>query len=289
MWRGRAMMAERGSAMEPTDLPEPAASAGQGDRLEYLIARLRDERPELAGLQTPVSVPERFELFRSLVNVRQPIPADAAFLRTQDSLLQQVIAEAGITEADDLPTCERDGRLALWQGDITTLRVDAIVNATNSALLGCFIPGHHCIDNAIHTFAGVQLRAECDRIVRQRGHAEPTGDATITPAFNLPADYVIHTVGPIVEDKPDARQALQLESCYRSCLDEAARAECASVAFCCISTGEFRFPRKPAAKLAVRTVRRWLDASPEAGVKRVVFDVLLDEDAQAYQEEMAAL
>ena len=172
-----------------------------------------------------------WERFRALVNTREPLPAPPEFLAVQDRFLQGLIAQAGITDAATLPPCPADPRLALWRGDITRLAADAIVNAANSGMLGCWIPGHHCIDNAIHTYAGVQLRLECARLMREQGCEEPTGRAKATPAFNLPARMIIHTVGPIANGSPTAAHRTQLAQCYRSCLDAAAQHACRTIAF----------------------------------------------------------
>ena len=179
-------------------------------------------------------------------------------------------------------------RLVLWQGDITRLAVDAIVNAANSALLGCFVPGHRCIDNVIHSAAGLQLREACAVLMRAQGHDEPTGRAKITPGFNLPARYVLHTVGPIIapdsrgQYAPTEKDAARLAACYRSCLGLAREQGLRSVAFCCISTGEFHYPKRAAAEIAIRTVRDWLTET--GGGMKVVFNVFLDEDAAIYRE-----
>ena len=220
--------------------------------------------------------------FRALVNVRPPWPAPEGFLALQDELLQGMIAEAGVHGAGDATTSPLDPRLRLWRGDITTLSADAIVNAANSQMLGCWAPLHYCIDNAIHTFAGVQLRIECARIMEQQGHEEPTGRAKVTPAYNLPAKRVIHTVGPIANGHPTDLHREQLASCYTSCLDAAAAEDLRSVAFCCISTGVFGFPQREAAAIAVRTVREWLDAR-DSGIT-VVFNVFGEQDERIYRE-----
>ncbi|MBQ3340096.1 MAG: protein-ADP-ribose hydrolase [Atopobiaceae bacterium] len=246
-----------------------------------LIPALCDERGVELGLGEDAATDELFSVFRALVNTRPPVPADPGWLSVQDELLQGMIAEAGVTRVEDIPPVAADPRLRLWRGDITTLTADAIVNAANSQMLGCWAPGHHCIDNAIHTFAGVQLRAECARIMDAQGHEEPTGLAKITPAYNLPSRHVIHTVGPIAQGRPTARHRLQLAQCYRSCLDLAAKGGLRSVAFCCISTGIFGFPQVEAAQIAVRTVREWLDAHEGSGVT-VVFNVFGDVDEAIY-------
>ncbi len=253
----------------------------QQERRRWLIDALLSEMPGYRSEVFPFTADRQWRLLRSLMNVRPPMPADEEFLRVQDAFLRQMTAEKGVTDAAALPACPGDGRLALWQGDITTLRCDAIVNAANSALLGCFSPCHGCIDNMIHTMAGVQLRLACDALMQAQGHEEPTGRAKITPGFNLPAKYVLHTVGPIVDGPLTAEHERLLASCYRSCLDLAAENGCGSVAFCCISTGVFSFPNRRAAEIAVETVRAWLNGTGSG--MRVVFNVFRDEDRDIYR------
>lgn len=257
-----------------------AATMTQSQRAAFLVQKLLDERPEMAGAVMPDAFADRFDLYRALVNMRAPLPVSDDFLQVQDAMLAQMACDKGIVDAGALAPCSLDGRLALWQGDITALRVDAIVNAANAALLGCFIPGHHCIDNAIHTFAGVQLRAACNELMQRQGAPEPTGSAKITSAFNLPARFVVHTVGPITDGHPTVAQEHQLADCYTSCLRAAEGAGCASIAFCCISTGEFRYPGDLAARTAVDAVRAYLDAG--SAIERVVFNVFLDRDRVLY-------
>ena len=220
--------------------------------------------------------------FRALVNTRPPWYTDEAFLAEQDELLQGIIAEAGIHGIDEAAPSPADGRIRLWRGDITTLSADAIVNAANSQMLGCWAPGHHCIDNAIHTYAGVQLRAECARIMELQGYEEPTGRAKITGAYNLPAKRIVHTVGPIANGHPTNLHREQLASCYSSCLDRAAAEGLRSIAFCCISTGVFGFPQREAAQIAVDTVQEWLGVNDSAMV--VVFNVFSGEDERIYRD-----
>jgi O-acetyl-ADP-ribose deacetylase (regulator of RNase III) len=236
---------------------------------------LSDE--DLAALEDAL-----FNQFRALVNTREPKPATERFLAVQDRMLRTRIEYAGITQADDLPPVPIDSRISLWRGDITTLAADAIVNAANDQLLGCWVPGHYCIDNAIHTFAGIQLRADCARIMAAQGHAEPTGLAKITPAYNLPAHYVIHTVGPIAAGHPSARDCELLAQSYNSCLDVAAERGCHSIAFCCISTGVFGFPQEAAARIATDTVRAWLDAH-DCDI-HVIFNVFSAQDERIYHD-----
>ena len=247
-----------------------------------LVPALCDERGMEAGPGEGATTDELFSAFRALVNTRPPIPADSGWLAMQDELLRGMIADAGVTHVEDIPPVAADSRLRLWRGDITTLAADAITNAANSQMLGCWVPGHHCIDNAIHTFAGVQLRRTCAELMEVQGHEEPTGLAKITPAYNLPARHVIHTVGPIAQGRPTARHRLQLAQCYRSCLDLATRSGLTSVAFCCISTGVFGFPQEEAAEIAVRTVREWLDTHEDAGIA-VFFNVFGDTDEAIYR------
>ena len=226
----------------------------QEQRADFLIRWLLNEREEYENLEIPVSSAEKRRLLRSLINVRPPIPASSEFLTVQDAYLQERLAERGVTRIEDLSPV-RPG-IYLWQGDITTLAADAIVNAANSQMLGCFVPCHGCIDNAIHTYAGVQLRTECASIMAGQ-EAEPTGSAKITKAYNLPCRYVLHTVGPIIYGSVTETDRKLLADCYRSCLELASAYGLRSVAFCCISTGEFHFPNRLAAEIAIKTVGEW--------------------------------
>ena len=251
----------------------------QEERLDYLIWALAAEEPKYAGLKVPADTEEKKRLLRALFNLRPPRAAGERLLAVQDADLKEELSARGAVPADELASAAGDG-ICLWQGDITTLAADAVVNAANSALLGCFVPCHRCIDNAIHTYAGIQLRLACHEIMRRQGHAEPAGGAKITSAFNLPSRYVIHTVGPIVDGEPTGRDCAELASCYRSCLKLAKENKLRSVAFCCISTGEFRFPNEAAAKIAVETVREFL-REKNAGM-RVIFNVFKDIDREIY-------
>ena len=250
----------------------------QEERLDYLIKTLATEQPRYAGLELPADRGEKRALLRALFNLRPPLPADERLLSVQDEYLAEELRARGTTLAAELAPLSGD--ICLWQGDITTLAADAVVNAANSAMLGCFVPCHRCIDNAIHTYAGIQLRLACHELMERQGHEEPTGGAKITPAFNLPSRYVIHTVGPIVYASLTRRERDELASCYRSCLKLAKENGLKSVAFCCISTGEFRFPNAAAAQIAVDTVREFLK---EEGVgMRVIFNVFKDIDREIY-------
>ena len=250
----------------------------QSEKRHLLIQTLLKERPEYRDMGIPADADGQRQLLRGLMNIRAPQYIDADFLRVQDSYLQAEAEAKGITDAADL-TPMRPG-LYLWQGDITTLRCDAIVNAANSGMTGCYIPNHRCIDNAIHTFAGVELRLACEALMEKQGHPEPTGQAKITPAFNLPCRYVLHTVGPIIRGRVTARDRELLASCYRSCLELAAENGLESVAFCCISTGEFHFPNELAAEIAVQTVCEFLQK--QTSVSKVIFNVFKDFDKEIY-------
>lgn len=234
--------------------------------LQLLLAETGEQAP------IPDTLADKQRLLRALMNVRKPAPPSDELLTAQDKELQRQRDEKGVVAFVE-------PGLHLWQGDITRLQVDAIVNAANSQLLGCFVPLHACIDNAIHSAAGIQLRCACHDLMRMQGHNEPTGRARITPGFNLPARYVLHTVGPIIPDgRPTLEQVAQLASCYRACLDLAEEHALRSVAFCCISTGVFRFPQRLAAETAIRTVRQY----PRQHVQTIVFNVFTDTDYALY-------
>ena len=247
------------------------------NRLDFLIDYLLKEDPQYSEMQIPSVLQGKRDLFRALRNVRWPKPVSEEFLSLQDEELQAQLNEKGIVELPDVP-------MQIWQGDITRLKVDAIVNAANSQMLGCFHPLHKCIDNAIHSAAGVQLREECHQLMLQQGHEEPTGQAKITKAYNLPCKYVIHTVGPIIPNGiPTEFQKEQLASCYRNIMACADENNLESVAFCCISTGEFRFPNELAAEIAIKTVSDYLSTHPNTSLKHIVFNVFKDVDKEIYQ------
>lgn len=219
-------------------------------------------------------------LLRGLMNVRMPQNANAEFLTVQDAYLKEETERKTITRLLDLKPVQEG--IYLWQGDITALECDAIVNAANSGMTGCYVPNHRCIDNCIHTFAGVQLRLECARIMLEQGYEEPTGQAKITKAYNLPCNYILHTVGPIIQGKLTKRDEELLASCYRSCLELAEINRIRSIAFCCISTGEFHFPNQKAAEIAVQTV---MEYRRKTGSRmEVIFNVFKDLDKEIYGE-----
>lgn len=250
----------------------------QAEKRLFLIKALIRERSQ--DIVIPVRTPDQKRLLRSLMNVRPPWPVSEEFLRIQDEYLQAELLEKDITSLADLTPMWED--LYLWQGDITTLKCDAIVNAANSQMLGCFYPCHGCIDNAIHTYSGIQLRLACASLMEKQRHEEPTGKAKITPAYNLPCKFVVHTVGPIIEGKPSKRDEELLASCYRSCLRLAEDSGAKSVAFCCISTGEFHFPNERAAEIAIEAVKTYKQGT-QSEIK-VIFNVFKEIDLHIYQK-----
>lgn len=246
----------------------------QEERRLWLIQALAVERG--GDLEIPKGMDAQNQLLRALFNVRPPMPVSGEFLQVQDAYLQEEICRKGITDHRSLQPVQPG--VYLWQGDITTLKCGAIVNAANPQMLGCFMPRHGCIDNAIHTFAGVQLRLECAEIMGKQGHEEPTGTAKMTGAYNLPCDSILHTVGPIVSGEVTPQDEKLLEDCYGSCLELAQKKGIKSVAFCCVSTGVFRFPNRRAAEIAVETVRKY------RGGMEVIFNVFKDRDYEIYRE-----
>ncbi len=253
------------------------------EQIQFLNETLLDEMPQYRreAKRVPRNAEEQRTFLRCLMNVREPGALSERFLKAQDELLSREREEKGVVHVAELPPVPVDERLVLWQGDITRLDADAIVNAANSALLGCFRPGHNCIDNVIHSAAGLQLREECAAIMRTQGHEEPTGKAKITKGYNLPARHVLHTVGPIIDGLLTDRDRELLASCYHACLKLAEENGLKSVAFCCISTGVFRFPKDEAARIAVSTVREYLKTG---GMEKIVFCVHGDENLRIYQK-----
>ena len=246
----------------------------------YLINKLIIENEDYKGLKIPGNTDEQKRLLRSLFNMRRPGKIGEEFLKVQDEYLQEAIKEKGITDLEELTPIE-DG-IYLWKGDITTLKCDAIVNAANSGMTGCYVPCHGCIDNCIHTYAGIQLRNACEDIMEKQGHEEATGNVKITPAFNLPCKYVLHTVGPIIGGSLTRKDEELLASCYRSCLKVADENGAASIAFCCISTGEFHFPNERAAEIAVNTVCEY--RKDRGNGIEVIFNVWKDIDYEIYRK-----
>ena len=261
----------------------------QSERLSYLVEAFKEDSAEYRNIETPRDDRDKRVLLRSLMNIRMPKRLPDEVLRVQDEYLAERAKETGVVTADEIPTV-RDG-VSIWQGDITRLAVDAIVNAANSQMLGCFAPMHTCIDNCIHTFAGVQLRCECDRQMKLlRGkygpaYEQPTAVPMLTDGFNLPAKKVVHIVGPIVAGRLTPEHERLLADCYRNTLDLCAENGLRTVAFCCISTGVFRFPNERAAEIAVKTVTEWLGKHP-GKVDKVIFNVFKDEDRKYYEQEL---
>lgn len=264
----------------------------QAERLFFLINELIKEDKRYKNLEIPDSYLEKTRLLRSLMNVRMPKETSKEFLKVQDEYLSNVALEKGIIKLEDILTAEEEDplsslpfkdKISIWQGDITRLKVDAIVNAANSQMLGCFAIGHRCIDNEIHSAAGIQLRQECYEIMKKQGHEEETGMAKITKAYNLPCKHVIHTVGPIVGSRLTKELEEDLRSCYRSCLECAVKNEVRNIAFCCISTGEFHFPNDRAAEIAMETVIEFLKEN-ESKIDRIIFNVFKDLDNEIYRE-----
>jgi O-acetyl-ADP-ribose deacetylase (regulator of RNase III) len=263
----------------------------QSQRLLFLTNELINEGDRYKDLEIPDSYLDQTRLLRSLMNVRMPKKISEEFLHIQDEFLSNIVKEKGIVKLTDIPTVAEEypssslsfkEKISIWQGDITRLEVDAIVNAANSQMLGCFAPCHGCIDNAIHSAAGIQLRDECFQIMQQQGHEEKTGIAKVTNAYNLPCKHVIHTVGPIVVGGVTRELEEDLRSCYWSCLECAVENEVRTIAFCCISTGEYHFPNDKAAKIAMETVIQFLSESEEK-IDRVIFNVFKDLDDRIYR------
>lgn len=252
----------------------------QINRLDFLIDSFLAESNHYKDIIIPDDIKSKKELLRGLLNVRKPSFVNKKILKIQDEYLKHELYNRNIVSINDLKPVYNN--IYLWKGDITTLEVDAIVNAANSEMLGCFIPNHGCIDNAIHTYAGIQLRNRCQELMKKQGHAEPMGVATITDAYNLPSKYIIHTVGPIISEELTTQDCALLESCYHSCLKKALENEIESIAFCCISTGEFHFPNDMAAEIAVNTVNTYLkDCEKEL---KVVFNVFKEIDYEIYNK-----
>ena len=245
------------------------------EKLNYLISYLLSERNDM-DISIPTDSKEKFDLYRSLVNIRSAKKISAEYLKAEDEFLQKMTAQKGITDIADLQPVEEN--IYLWKGDITTLKCGAIVNAANSGMTGCYRPCHNCIDNCIHTFAGVRLRLKCAEMMKAQGHEEPTGTAKITSAYDLPCQYVIHTVGPIVQGRLTEKHCELLKSCYQSCLKLAVLNGIKSIAFCCISTGVFGFPQDKAAEIAVQTVREFLLTHDI----EVIFNVFTEKDYKIY-------
>ncbi|MFR4102688.1 MAG: protein-ADP-ribose hydrolase [Streptococcus sp.] len=250
--------------------------------ITYLIGELKKENLELHDLIVPEELEKKQRLLRALFNTRKPMAASTQFLTIQDLYLQVRKGERGIVQLNTLRPIPQDDQIYIWKGDITKLEVDAIVNAANKTLLGCMKPLHDCVDNAIHTYAGVQLRQSCYELILEQGYEEPVGMAKITPAYNLPSAFVIHTVGPKIENQPTQIDEDLLAKCYLSVLALAEKNNIESIAIPCISTGAFNFPKQKAAAIAIQTVKDFIKDSTT--VKKVIFNVFDDDNLSIYQE-----
>ena len=271
----------------------------QQERLAYLLYEMQQDMKEYQGTEIPEDYDNRKKTLRGFMNMRMPKPVSEEVLHIWDEFLQEEVKERGIVELRDIPTIKRKygsihpfgEKLSVWKGDITRLKVGAIVNAANSQLLGCFIPCHNCIDHVIHSASGIQLREECYSIMQKKraelgeDYEEPVGTAVLTKGYNLPADYVIHTVGPIVENKLNSELCEQLQSCYENVLKCAVENGIRSVAFCCISTGEFCFPNEMAANIAVETVSEFLEENSDK-FDRIIFNVFKEIDLELYKNRL---
>ena len=252
-------------------------------QIQKLNQILLEELPQYKeqAQRIPPDAASQRSLLRGLMNLRPPLPLRKDYLALQDELLCSERDEKGVVAIESLPTTA-DRRIVLWQGDITRLAADAIVNAANSGMTGCYRPNHNCIDNCIHSAAGAQLRLYCQQLMNDQGHEEAAGLAKITPAFNLPSAYVIHTVGPIVDGKLTNEHKKLLADCYRSCLTLAEQYQIRTIAFPCISTGVFGFPQEPAAQIAIQTVRDFL--AKHSQIEKVVLNVFKDRDYDIYRQ-----
>lgn len=270
----------------------------QNERLDYLVEQFKEDSVQCRDLETPADPAGKKRILRSLMNIRMPRRMAPSVLAVQDEYLKERNRENGIVQISDIPTIADQGSrhphadcISIWQGDITRLATDAIVNAANSQMLGCFIPMHTCIDNCIHTYAGIQLRAECDRQMRilrskyGQDYEQPTAVPMLTDGYNLPAKKVVHIVGPTVTGRLTKDLEEDLADCYRNTLDLCLENDIRSVAFCCISTGVFHFPNRKASEIAARTVTDWLDQHPGA-MERVIFNVFKEEDKKYYEQEL---
>ena len=270
----------------------------QKERLDYLVEQFKEDSVQYRDLETPADAAGKKRILRSLMNIRMPKMLPSSVLAVQDEYLQERNRENGIVTLNEIPTIASQGsrhafaeKISIWQGDITRLAVDAVVNAANSQMLGCFVPMHTCIDNCIHTYAGVQLREECNQKMKELrtkygpDYEQPTAVPMLTDGYNLPAKKVIHIVGPIVSGRLTKDLEQDLADCYRNTLDLCLENGIRSVAFCCISTGVFHFPNRRAAEIAVKTVTDWLSMHPDA-MERVIFNVFKEEDKNYYEQEL---
>ena len=250
--------------------------------LDFLLKILISEHNE--EIEIPKKYEEKKKLFRALRNIRPPKPINKKFLKVQDSFLTKDTESKNLIGASEIKSIKSNDKIALWQGDITLLKSDAIVNACNNRLLGCFIPLHNCIDNIIHSAAGIQLRNDCNDIMKNQGHYEENGKAKITLAYNLPSKYVIHTVGPQIINKLCEKDCKELSSCYSSSLMLAEEYNIKFIAFPCISTGVYNFPEEIAAQIAIKTVENYFKENNDSKIEKVIFDVFTERSCYIYKK-----
>ena len=258
------------------------------EKLDFLIGYLLNENKNIKIERIPQNITEKKKLYRSLCNIREAKPISEEYLQKENEYLQEELKKKYITKVQSILPIKKSklgNKICLWKGDITTLEIDAIVNAANSQGLGCFIPCHKCIDNQINTFAGISLRLECNKIMKEKDYFLHTGNAFITKGYNLPAKYVIHTVGPIIYNEVTEKEELQLVNCYTSSLELAIKNGVRTIAFPCISTGEFKFPKEEACKLAILTVENFLEEYRE-DFDKIVFNVYGEEDYKIYERNL---
>ena len=264
------------------------------EKLDYLIDYLLRENIEIDVKKLPTDINEKKNLYRSLCNIRAPKPISEEYLKLENEYLQEELQKKEITEIANVKTIQDNfpnsslkykDKICLWQGDITTLKIDAIVNAANSQGLGCFLPCHKCIDNQIHTFAGIELRLECNKIMKEKKYELRTSETIITKAYNLPSKYIIHTVGPIIYDELTDLKRKQLADCYINSLELAIKNEIRTIAFPCISTGEFRFPKEEACKIAILAIEEFLKEHRDS-FDKIVFNVYGKDDYEIYERNI---
>lgn len=245
------------------------------NKLDYLLRYLLKEKPIVNSI--PNNDEEKKNLWRTLCNIREPKAISNEFIKIEDEFLQEELKSKNVTNADNI---KANNRISLWQGDITKLKIDCIINAANSQGLGCFQPLHNCIDNQIQTYAGIQMRLECNEYMKTINYNLPTGEAFITKGYNLPSKYVIHTVGPIIQFRVTQKEEKELSDCYINSLKLAIEKGIKTVAFPCISTGVFRFPKDKACEIAIKSVKEFVKENKT--IEKVIFNVFSDEDYNIY-------
>lgn len=256
------------------------------EKLDFLIHYLIKENKNIDIKELPQNIKDKKRLYRSLCNIREPLPISKEYIKIENKFLKEENKVKGIIKSKGIVSLinYKGTKICLWKGDITTLNVDAIVNAANSQGLGCFIPCHKCIDNAIHSASGIELRLECNQVMKEIGTLQ-TGKVFITKAYNLPSKYIIHTVGPIIYENVTEKEISELKNCYINSLKIAKEKNIKVIAFPCISTGEFRFPKDLASKVAVETIKEYL-STKEKYFEKIIFNVFLEEDYNIYLKNL---